>query len=414
MSEFEITYIDYAPDLVTYNSDKIKTKMYTPKFGNVEYKILNFDDKIVCDNDVKLGVYNSIVINPEDNTLLCFSPPKTITMDYFKQENPNVNASEIVVNEIIEGTMLSLFYDSRTSAWEIASKSAIGGNYWFFRTQYQQDTIVKKQPTFRQMFLHAFRACGGQDINDLPCFQDLSKEYCYNFILQHPDNHIVLHVPSPIVYLVSVYHLKGQIATVIPASVYEEWNCFLGIRGLIEFPNTFIEETYEKLEEIHCSANSPYDKVGLMFTNKKTGTMAIVENPTYREVRQLRGNHPNIQYQYLCLFRIGKVMDFLNFFPQYKQLFYRFYKDIQQFITNVHQSYISYYVRKNGQKISKKYFPLIYKLHHEVFLPSLVEGNEKIIMRRSEIGKHIGQLAPNVLIYHLNYNKEEAAKSMHE
>ena len=101
-------------------------------------------------------------------------------------------------------------------------------------------------------------------------------------------------------------------------------------------------------------------------------------------------------------------MDFLQYFPQYKQIFYRFYKEFQEFITNVHQSYISYYVRKSGQIISKKYFPLIHKLHHEVYLPSLSEGKDKIIMRRGEIGKQLGQLSPSELIYYLNYNKEES------
>ena len=412
MTEFETTYINYSPDLVTYNSDKIKTKSYTPKHGTTEYTILNYDDKIVCDNDDKLGIYRSIVVNPQDNTILCFTPPKTMTIDRFKEANTDVTSPEILVNEIIEGTMLSLFYDPRIESWELASKGAIGGNYWFYRTQYSQLNFNPAQPTFRKMFLEAFRACDGQDINDLVFVKELSKEYCYNFILQHPANHIVLHVFSPVVYLVSVYKLNGNVATAIPPTEFESWSCFVSMNGLIEFPKRFEENSYEKFEEIHCSANSDYDKVGLMFTNIKTGLMAPLENPTYREVRELRGNNPNLQYQYLCLLRMGKVMDFLKFFPQYKPIFYRFYKEFQEFVTNVHQSYISYYVRKNGQKISKKYFPLIYKLHHETFLPSLREGSEKIIMRRAEIGKRLGEMAPSELIYYLNYNKEESEENV--
>jgi hypothetical protein len=408
MSEFETSYIDYSPDLVTYNSDKIKTKLYTPKHGTTEYKILNYDDTIVCDNDNKLGIYRSIVVNPEANSILCFTPPKTMTMDFFKESNSDVTSSDVIVNEVIEGTMLTLFYDARIESWELASKGAIGGNYWFYRTQYNQLAFKPAQPTFRKMFLEALRANEDEDVNDLVCLHELSKEYCYNFILQHPSNHIVLNISAPVIYLVSVYHLKGNMVTAIPATVYEEWNCFLGVRGLIEFPKRFEEDSYDKLEENYCSANSPYDKVGLMFTNVKTGMMASLENPTYKEVRELRGNNPNLQYQYLCLLRMGKVMDFLKFFPQYKEVFYRFYKEFQEFVTNVHQSYISYYVRKSGQQISKKYFPLIHKLHHETFLPSLGEGEEKIIMRRAEIGKRLGEMTPSELIYYLNYNKQES------
>jgi hypothetical protein len=408
MSNIEATYIEYSPDLISYNSDKIKTKLYIPKFKTTEYKILNYDNTIVCDNDDTLGVYRSIIVNPIDNTILSFTPPKTMTIDFFKKLNPDVTSSDVVVNETIEGTMLTLFYDKRIDSWELASKSAVGGNYWFYRTQYKHLKSNVAQLTFRKMFLEALRANEGEDVNDLTCLDELSKEYCYNFILQHPSNHIVLQVITPVVYLVSVYHLKGTFATSIPSTVYEEWNCFLGFRGLIEFPKRFEEDSYDKLENINCSINSSYDKVGLMFTSLKTGMMACLENPTYKEVRELRGNNPNLQYQYLCLLRMGKVMDFLNFFTQYKQVFYHFYKEFQEFVTNVHQSYISYYIRKTGQRISKKYFPLIYKLHHETFLPSLGEGKDKIIMRRSEIGKRLCEMAPSELIYHLNYNNEEA------
>jgi hypothetical protein len=131
-----------------------------------------------------------------------------------------------------------------------------------------------------------------------------------------------------------------------------------------------------------------------------------LENPTYAEVRELRGNNPNLQYQYLCLRKIEKVDDFLKYFPQYKRIFYGFYKQYEEFITNTHQSYVKYYVKKTGEIISKKYFPLIYKIHHEVFIPSIATG-EKLIMRRAEIKKYILNLSPTELIYYLNYNKEQ-------
>ena len=400
----ETSYVDYTLDLVSYNSDRIKTKMYKPKNSEVEYKILNYDDQVICDNDMTNGLYRSVILDPETNQILSFTPPKTMTLDYFKEQHPIITEN-ILVNEIVEGTMITLFYDHRINSWEIASKGAVGCNYWFFRTQYAVKDM--NQITFRKMFLEAFRAADDQDINDLVCLKDFPKDCCYNFILQHPENHIVLQIPSPVVYLVSVYKMTGDKVTAIPHNVYENWDCFCGLQGLIEFPRKFVETCYDELEKNYCTVNSPYNMVGIMFTNIKTGMMAVLENPTYREVRLLRGNNPNLQYQYLCLLKMGKVMEFLNYFPQYKNVFYRFYKDFQQFITNTHQCYISYYVKKSGEKISKKYFPLIYKLHHEVFLPSL-KAQERIIMRRAEIGRHLMELSPNELIYYLNYNKTEA------
>ena len=375
MSECEYINVDYTIDFIAYNSDKIKTKLYK-SVKEVEYKILNYDDKVICDNDKKNGVYRSIVGSYPENKLLCFSPPKSMTLEVFKQENPLLDSPDIFVNEIVEGTMINLFYDPRIESWEIASKGAIGGNYWFYRTQYSVFNSNAKQPTFREMFLDAFRVPPGQDVNDFVGFEDFPKDYCYNFVLQHPANHIVLNIESPVLYLVSVYHIREDKVVMIPPTIYEEWDCFLGIRGLLEFPKHFDEETsYDDLTNKYCSANSPYHSVGLMITNLHTGDRTCMENPTYKEVRELRGNNPNLQYQYLCLRRTGKVMDFLKYFPKYKAIFYRFYKQYEEFVSNVHQSYISYYVKKNGIKISKKYFPIIYTLHHEVYLPSISTEN---------------------------------------
>jgi hypothetical protein len=370
MTDCETIYVDYSIDLVNYDTDKINVKPYITKKGT-EYKIYNYTDKSLCDDDPTNGLYRSIIVSHPENEIVCFSPRKSMPFEKFKEQNPDITSPNILVNEIIEGTMINLFYDKRISSWEIATKGAIGGNYWFYRTQYDNNEAL--QYTFREMFLDVFgyKDTNTHDINDLPFLQDFSKEYSYSFVLQHPVNHIVLSVVKPIVYLVAVYHLRGDRIVTIPSTIYEEWNCFIGIRGLIEFPVKFYTvNNYHNVIETYCSANSPHTMVGLMITNLDTGKRTALENVCYAEVRELRGNNPNLQYQYLCLRRINKVMDFLKYFPNYKKIFYKFYKQYEDFITNLHSSYISYYIRKTGVKISKKYFPIIqsyitkYIYHH--------------------------------------------------
>ena len=98
----------------------------------------------------------------------------------------------------------------------------------------------------------------------------------------------------------------------------------------------------------------------------------------------------------------GKVDEFLKIFPKYKPLFYEFYKQYNDFITQIHQSYIQYYVRKSGERISKKYFPLVYKIHHELFLTA----TEKIIVRRAVVADFIKKLDVKSLIFYLNYTEQ--------
>lgn len=383
--------------------NKLNTKIYEMKSTNLKYKVVKYDEKYVCDNDEQLGQYRSVIFTEPEGKLVSYTLPKSITMDLFTSRMIDQTIQDdIYVSEIVEGTMLTLFWDDRINGWELASKGAVGGNYWFYRTQYSGKDEPKNQKTFRTMFLEAFHAEKNQDINDIAYIQELPKGVCYNFVLQHPDNHIVLSVEHPHVFLVSVYELDATTNTArfIHPRVYQNWPVFQSIHGIIEFPKEPVIKfaSVEEYRQSFCIPQLP----GLMFLNV-SGERTVLENPAYAEIKTLRGNNPNLHYQYLCLLRIGKVLDFLGYFPQYKKVFRAFYTQWESFVTNVHQSYVSYYVKHENVPISKRYFPLIHKLHHEVYIPSIATG--KIIMRRSEVRKRLLEIPPSEIFYYL-YKEE--------
>ena len=393
----------YSLDYKKRDNSKIIEKICEVRETGEEYVVLKYDEKFVCDNDETLGAYRSVVYSKGGERLVCYSPPKGLTMDLFQERNKEV--SDILITEVVEGTMLSLFWDG--GRWELATKGSVGGNYWFYRTQYEGG-VAPKQKTFRQMFVEALKGEG--DINDLEVIKTLPKgpiegeTYCYNFVLQHPENHIVLEIPYPRVFLVGVYKIGPENnATFIPPTIYQPWFC--GANSVIEFP---------KVVENYDSANIyPSSVPGLMFLNPETGDRSCWENPAYVSLKELRGNHPNLHYQYLCLRRIDKVMDFLKHFPQYKKVFHRFYNQFEEYVTKIHQAYVSYYVRKEGVQIPKKYFVVIHKIHHEVYIPSLsaqvedADGKkERLIMRRSEVRKALLNLPPSSVFYYLYLDEE--------
>jgi hypothetical protein len=391
-------------------SNKIDKKTCVIRDSQRSYRVLKYDEKYVCDNDEKIGLYRSVVFSEPNLELLCFSPPKSLTLDLFCERNPE--SKMILATKIVEGIMLSLFWDPVIQKWEIASKGSIGGNYWFFRTEYDKSkqTIQK---TFRQMFLEALQIESFESalIEELPKGDEKIK-FCYNFVLQHPENHIVVPINIPKLYLVSIYGIckESNTATFVSPDTYQCWNVFYSLNNIIKFPEvlniesskSLMKERIEEYKNVYCSIQSPYTFPGIMLLNVETGDRACLENPVYTAAKTLRGNHPNLHYQYLCLRRIGKVIDFLNYFPQYKTYFSNFHKQMESFVTNVYESYKSYYIKKEGKQISKRYFAIIYKLHHDVYLPSLHKNSvEKIIMRKSEVQKQLLEFPPTMLFYHL-------------
>ena len=370
----------------------IKEKIYETTFQS--YAILNSsgEEGETTDN------YHSVILEHPSKRLLSFAPP-IHTSDFASFVGDNND--EAYVNEFVEGTFIHLFYDKRISSWEIATKRAIGGMYSYFHIP------GKESITYREMIMEAFRE-KDMDLNELSFLEFLPKNYCYSFVLQHPTNHIVIPIEIPKMYLVSVYEIDDDknTATFISPFVYQSWPEFTNLQdGVIYFPKQFIcsiYNNYTNLIQTNASIHTPYTQMGLMFTNLNTGKRCSIINPNYEEISKIRGNHTNLHYQYLCLRRINKVMHFLNYFPQYKSLFYEYKEQMDNFINNIHQSYISYYVKKSGVFISKKYFTIIYSIHHTVFIPSITSSYEKTIIKRSVIKEFINKMDPGKILHILN------------
>jgi len=468
-SEQNYEYVSYTMDTTGYNTDKIKTKNYVNPLNNNAYTILNNDSSCITFDDDELRKYRSVVLATETETdnksILCFSPPNSIPLDNFKEKYPDDSPAidDVYANEIMEGTMINLFFDGRTiesttnsgaseacnGFWDISSRGAIGGNYWYYRTQYlleeQENEPVQteyaeprkqssqQQMTFRQMFMDAMKNDQQQDLNTMPILEYLPKNYCYSFVLQHPDNHIVLPINEPHLFLVAVYEIVDACTVkFVPPHIYETWSVFTD--STIEFPKKYELTTYKELEDAYGSIHSDYSSMGVMFTNVRTGERAALSNPVYEEIKKLRGNNPNLQYQYFCLLRSGQVDKFLEYFPTYKKVFMQFSKQYQDFITNVHQSYFSYYVKKEGVPIAKKYFIHASKIHHQIYLPSLNNSNnnnkpvydlsgtlltqqlhvEKVIITRKIVKQHFDDMSPSENLYYLHYDKRQVSKKNHE
>jgi hypothetical protein len=409
-NQIECCKYTIQPD-IECNPQLIKKKDYETRNTEtpVKYTILNYDSWFMSEYDEIHSKYRSVILSSPENEVLCFSPPKSLTLDNFRAKYMSLDDSTYYANELIEGTMINLFYDKRVGHWQMSTKNAIGGNYWYFRTQYNVDpqNAIVRQPTFLKMFMEAMNSTEDADLNSLPILEYLDKTYSYSFVLQHPSNHIVLTITRPTLYLVAVYESSGNQVKQISPLEYEKWAVF--IDNVIEFPKCVplnAETSYESILLEYGSENTSKYILGVSILNLTNGERTKIENPVYNEIRELRGNNPNLQYQYLCLKRMNKVIPFLEYFGQYKKIFYRFYRQYVDFLTSIHKYYFSYYIAKEGIQVPKKFFRHIYKIHHEIYLPSLEEGEKKII-KKNVVDEYLMSIPPSELLYSLNHNLEE-------
>lgn len=363
------------------------------------------------------------MISDENDNIISIAPPKSLPNDDFLKTtfsnfSGKIISDSVKAEEIIEGTMINLFHVKSTGKWEIATKKSVGGNYHFYRNQYFPD-LEEEQKTFLQMFLDGFGNLPKSEKTLDECVRAIpgfDESLCYSFVLQHPANHIVVPVVKPAIYLVHMCRIMSD-HDGKPAYKYVDPDREMFKDTCIQFPRRYnissdaIEKSFDStLENVNIifSGEKYYEELfenikktienplnshmipGIMVTQLETGFRTSFVNAKYAEVKILRGNNPNLHYQYLVLRKINKVAVFERYFPQYKTYFDRFETHFMAFATRIHQLYINVHVLKIttlAELTDKKDKYHVEKLHYERYLP---------MVKASKASKDLKELKPKI------------------
>jgi hypothetical protein len=340
--------------------------------SNQKYSVIKYIKDFLCiDLIPTYGVCRSIIVNSQ-NKVVSFAPPKSIPSDRFIQSY-NIS-NDIVAEEFVEGTMINVFWDPTiglNGGWEIATRNTPGATSSFFK-----GSPNKTNKTFREMFLEA------AEQNNL-LFNMLNPVYCYSFVLQHPENRIVVPFKNPQLYLVEMYLIEYIDNSIFvnsfePRSLLKE--IFEVSNVTVQFPEIYTCTSYPDLIEKYASMNTSYNIVGVVLHNRVTGERAKIRNPVYEQVRNLRGNQPKLQYQYLSLRKEGKVSDFLKFYPENKKHFSEFRDQVHLFTNTLFDNYKACYIKKEKplKEFSEQYRTHMFHIH-QLFLTDLIPENKFII-----------------------------------
>lgn len=397
-----------------YSYSETYEKMNFPDFTDVfdmekngihtAYTILNYDKMGASfDDAMAIRQFRSVVMEYPEKRLLSMSLPKSIPSHLFFDKLGN-DFYELYANEKIEGNLLHLFYDRRLNRWEIATKRAVGGVYSFFH--YKKKEVGTRRVKVRDMFLDALRVPRKTRFSDLTILNGLSKDHCYSFILQHPENPIIMPIYRPALYLIAVFLILpiSKKAVSVSPPVYEEWSELRDI-PVIQFPARYCCNSEKEYTEWYKSRSVNYSSAGIVLRNLKTGDHCVITNPVYEKMLKWRENSNihSLQYQYLALRRIGKLNDFLAFFPKHKTDFAEFYEEYKTFVHEIHTLYMSKYVNKEKTQISDKYLYFIDDLHKSVYLPGFRNKNRPKVTVAS-VFEYFNKMEPEQLLYILNYD----------
>lgn len=401
-----------------------KNKLNSEDWECVEHigkmrSVIYDNSSVLCVAPVKSQDYTHFIsryANKDSNSWCIYSKQDEQDHSDEDYEYSPMNIDDIRVEEYIEGTMINVFYSPNDMRWKIATKSLIDANGSFFNSTLK----------FSDMF---YDILDEYEMN----LNDLCKDFCYSFVMRHPENRIVENIYKKEIILVGVYFIEQQTS--------KQWNVYsldihdTNLRNMHK--HTTMEMIFDHTpKQYECNTpmlsefmsklwntQTDYGKVGLMVyaiqyntiqipLNNEDGTIDIrykslevrskVRNMTYEHIRYLRGNQPKLTYHFCELYINNLIEEFLNYYPEYKKDYEIFIQRILKFEQQLFKYYRMCYMKKRKPlyKFEYIYRPHMFNIHHTIYKPQLKSKHKRVEI--STIQSYIKQLHPSQLMYVLN------------
>jgi len=379
-NNIKISSILHRVPINIYNNNKINIHNKVD-INNNYYKIINYDEDMLCNDDIETGIYRSVIISFPEKNILAYAPPKNITYNKFKLLNPSLD--NINITEYIDGKIIQIFYDNRIDSW------CINGNQDNPYYSIEQEFIL---------------ACGeniDKSISSLNILNFFPKKYSYTFILKKQQSYQLS------LYLIAVYKLhEFNMVQYINQEEYENWDIFSNLNGLICFPK--FEKVYSSYADIDEDLTYNYTPKKIILTNKLTGFQTSLSTNEYKMMKNSEKLDPLLRYQYLCLHRINKSDEYVKVFPNRKNDFYSIKYMYDWLIRTIHNIYIDYHIEKNACYIPTKYQRYINDLHN-IYIKSL-NKKKPILITKEIVQKYFNKKNPNEITTLLDYYEHDSLR----
>lgn len=298
---------------------------------------------------------NGIIMEKNTLKIVCYSLEKCIDDDTKLDER--INTENMRLEFSIEGAMVRLYFYNNN--WYLATKKCINAS--------------KAKWLSNKNFLELFIECLSS-INNLENLQEkLNKEYCYTFILVHPENNIVVNNPQPCLYHISTRNLSSLL----------EIDVNIDINKCMK-KNFSIDEFNLLCESLKNEQNYSYE--GYMIIDNNNYVRQKFKTNIYKMVRDIWGNTNNRFYRYL---ELRKNFDFLNnylfYYPQDKNKFFEFEEIVNKLAFKILECYKLHHIFKEKNKIPFYFSKIIYKLHGDFMKNRIMTSHEKVMITLLEL-----------------------------
>lgn len=272
---------------------------------------------------------NGLVVEKDSNKIICQSFNKTADRkEHLKYILPDYTKCKL--EELNEGTLIRLFYYN--NKWNYATKGCLMAKKSFWNSK----------KSFYEMFVDTLSRYK-LDIDD-----NLDTKMCYAFVIKHPENKYIANYTSP-----SLVHVLTR-----NMETLEEVDVNLGVEKPAHSEFTNIDDLNETLKTMTTTQIEGYMLIDDKYKRQK------FRSDVYQNAKDLLGNTNNLFFRYLDLRKDEELLkNYINFFPESKQDFIGYEKDIINLGKTIHTTYLNKRVYKTIQQVPFQFKKTLYKLH---------------------------------------------------
>lgn len=371
----------FIKDICKYNYDMLSQVLESEPYNLKIKEDIESPELFLIHNTDKSNVSlkivrecNGIILEKSTFKILCYTFDKCSDSETFDE---TINLDNLYVEKAIEGTLVRLFYYN--NQWRLSSKKCINA----YKSKWLSD----------KNFGLLFEEC----INYDEIITKLDINYCYSFIITHPENKMVVNYYKPTAYHISTRDLRNLSEIDIDIDIPKIIKEFIDKNNLQEFiTNNITNQNILNLQ-------TKIDYEGLIFIDN-TFNRQKVRTPIFNKVRNLWGNTNNRFYRYLELRSdINMLNEYLTYFINDKEQFLEYEKRICTLAQNILELYISKHIKKENIKIPYFFSKIIYNLHGDFIKTKVITNYNKIMLVLLETPPKKIMFMINHFIKHNNY-----------
>lgn len=290
------------------------------------------------------------------------------------------------IEYFMDGVMIGMFWDKYNNAWRIHTRSTLDA-----RCRYYSQT-----KTFASMFTEAV----GSHRETME--RSLNTNTSYTWVLQHPDNRIVVPVKMPRVYCVEAItvNANGSVTrSVVPDAA---------------FPVPKLEiasPTWSKIQEMLDDWNRRFGHTVQGMVVKRGLERYKTRTTAYNTVRRLRGNSARRDFMWLNEWRAGTLTAYLSLFPEERSMANATIARWKQITNEVYHMYVGVFKARNIPKhtIPPKYRPLVYGIHN-LYMNTLKPAGKTVDWKACL--SYMNERDTAQMLFVMNWDLRETAKRL--